>query len=367
MQVQRSARRAVPAVLLAALALPCGGGVVGGGDLKEVGRKPQVQWTAEPKANALAFSADGKMLAVGLPDKSVRLHDAATGKEVKALKGLQFPAGALAFSRDGKLLASAGTFLPAKFQASRFELKAWNLADGKVIHEIFDKELRKSGDSQMPFPFVAFSPDGSLVAYPARERGVVVWDLPQRAQKSSFRLGLTPSAAAFAPDGKTVAIGTYTGSAHGTVRIFESSTGKERNLEMAIYSGVLRLHYSPEGNRLLVAFRGHLYEVRLASKEKGRQRALWSWETNKAKEHRWALAAAFSADGRRTALFTAQTHDEGGPNFRWANPRVLVFDNSSGKIIRTLDAVAAPVALSPDGTLLAAGSDAGGLKVWRIE
>src|SRR5437764_15354402 len=109
MHLQRSARRAVPAVLLAALALPCGGGVVGGGDLKEAGRKPQVQWTAEPRATALAFAADGKLLAVALPDKSVRLHDAATGKEVKALKGLQFPAGALAFSRDGKLLASAGT------------------------------------------------------------------------------------------------------------------------------------------------------------------------------------------------------------------------------------------------------------------
>jgi hypothetical protein len=136
---------------------------------------------------------------------------------------------------------------------------------------------------------------------------------------------------------------------------------------MAIYSGVLRLHYSPEGNSLLVAFRGHLYEVRLASKEKGRQRALWNWETNKAKEHRWALAADFSADGRRTALCTAQTRDEGGPNFRWENPCVLVFDNSSGKIIRTLDAVAAPVALSPDRTLLAVGSDAGGLKVWRVE
>src|SRR5437870_13593084 len=116
MRLRRCARGTVLAALLAALALPCGGGVVGGGGPKEPGPTPQLKWAAESKATALAFSADGKRLAAALPDKTVRLHDAATGKEVKALKGLQSLAGALAFSRDGKLLASAGTHLPAKFQ-----------------------------------------------------------------------------------------------------------------------------------------------------------------------------------------------------------------------------------------------------------
>src|SRR5262249_15274950 len=157
--LQPFARRAVLAALLAALALPCGGGV-GGGDPKDAGRKPKVQWSAEAGATALAFSADGKLLAAALPDRSVRLHDALTGKEVKALKGLQLSAGALAFSRDGKLLASAGTYCAGKpgLEPSSFELKVWGLADGRVVHEVFDKELRKVGDGQLPFAFVAFSP-----------------------------------------------------------------------------------------------------------------------------------------------------------------------------------------------------------------
>jgi WD40 repeat protein len=371
MRLRQSARGTVLAALLAALALPCGGGSAGGDDPKGSGRKPQVQWTAEPRATALAFSADGKLLAVALPDKSVRLHDAETGKEVKALKGLQLSAGALAFSRDGKLLASAGTSYTGKpgLEPSSFELKVWSLADGKVVHEVFDKELRKDGDSQLPFAFVAFSADGALVAYPARQRGVVVWDLPRRAQKSSWKIGLTPSVAAFAPDGKTVAIGTYNGSAHGTVEIYESATGKQpdRSLRMARYSGVRRLLFSPDGNRLLIAFRSYLYELRLANKGEDPVRALWSWETNRAKEDRWVVAADFSADGQRTALFTTTMKKLRAPGEPWENPRLLLLDNASGKIIRTLDAEAAPVALSPDGRLLAAGSGTGGLKVWRIE
>lgn len=366
MRLRLSAFRTVRAMVLAVLVLPCGNGIVVGGDAKGPRATTQVRWIVASRATALAFSADGKLLAAALPDKTVRLLDAATGKEVKALKGLELPAGALVFSRDGKRLASAGISLPAR-KASSFELKVWDLAAGKVIHEVFDKELRKPGDSQTPFPFVAFSPDGSLVAYPARERGVVLWDLARQAQKSSWRMGLTPSAGAFAPDGKTVAIGTYNGSAHGTVAIYDSATGKQRDTVMRIYSGALRLNFLPEGNNLLIAFRGYLYEVRLASKAKDRERVLWQWERNKAKESRYALAADFSADGRRTALFTAKTHEEGAANFKWDAPRLLVFDNSSGKIIQTLNAVAAPVALSPDGTLLATGSDAGAIKVWRIE
>src|SRR5438552_2302972 len=58
---------------------------------------------------AIAFSPDGKQVATGSFDKTVRLWEAATGKEIKSFGG---PTGhqnlvlSVAFSTDGKMLAS---------------------------------------------------------------------------------------------------------------------------------------------------------------------------------------------------------------------------------------------------------------------
>ena len=56
----------------------------------------------------LAFSPDGKRLAVGGAEGSVRLWDVTTRQAVADLKGSQGRVTALAFSADGKLLASGG-------------------------------------------------------------------------------------------------------------------------------------------------------------------------------------------------------------------------------------------------------------------
>jgi WD40 repeat protein len=72
----------------------------------------------------MAFSPDAKFLATGSRDKTIKLWDATSGKELRQLKGHGSNVFGVAWSHDGVYLASA----------SRDKLvKIWNPHNGECL------------------------------------------------------------------------------------------------------------------------------------------------------------------------------------------------------------------------------------------
>jgi WD40 repeat protein len=70
----------------------------------------------------LAFGPDGKYLATASYDRSVRICDGKTGKELLTLTANTGYVAAVAFSPDGKRLASAGGY------RDKGEIEIWDMS-----------------------------------------------------------------------------------------------------------------------------------------------------------------------------------------------------------------------------------------------
>ena len=179
---------------------------------------------------SIHFSPDGKTLASGSRDKTVRLWDVASGKSIATLSGHSDYVRSVHFSPDGKMLASGN---------SDNTVRLWDVASGQSIATL-------SGHTNWVWS-VHFSPDGKTLASGSGDNTVRLWDVAS-GQSIATLSGHTESVYSvhFSPDGKTLA----SGSDDKTVRLWDVASGKS----IATLSGhtepVISVHFSPDGKTL---------------------------------------------------------------------------------------------------------------------
>jgi WD40 repeat protein len=193
------------------------------------GRELRTLSSNSEQVYSVAFSPDGKALASGLGDHTIRLWDVNTGKEIRTLSGHDFEVRSVAFSPDGNVLASgAGT-----------NIKLWKVNTGKEIRTL-------SGHYGAVYS-VAFSPDGKTLASGSNDNFVMMWDIESGKQIQSIHdHSFLVLSVAFSPDGKLLASGSW----DRTIKLRDAVTGKEIRTPLGYYGRIYSVAFSPDGKTI---------------------------------------------------------------------------------------------------------------------
>jgi WD40 repeat protein len=288
----------------------------------------QADWLqAEAGLRCLALRPDGKELALGTDDNRVQLWEIGKDAPRLTLKGHRKAVWALAYSPDGKAVLSASLDGTARL---------WDAATG-------EQRVGVRGHDG-PVLAVAFAPDGKSFATGGSDGTARVWGLDGNERrvleghKGPVR-GLT-----FTPDGKAL----LTGGSDGTIKQWDPTAGGQPAQRLQVGGAVMALALTRDGKVLFVADGdGWVTRLDLAG---GKSRRLLENPVE------MVQALAVSPDGKILALSSR------------LDQALRLCDATSGKEVDVLDwhtDWVSGAAFSAEGKFLATAGRDGMVRLWR--
>lgn len=268
--------------------------------------------------NSVDFSQDGKTLATGSFDKTIKLWDIDNGELLRTFIGHTNWVTCVTFSPDGKNLASA---------SEDFTIKIWDSESGKLI-----KTLNKH---QSVVTSVAIDSKNELLASGSWDKTIILWSLKGRNIYKIIKAhSAEVSSVAFSPDSKILASGSW----DKTIKLWDIKSGKLLKILEGHSASVISVKFDLTGDILASASADNTIRI-------------WDWKKGEVltilNGHSKAVTnLSFSSDNTTIASSS------------W-DKTVKIWNIKTGLLKRTLtghNRYVSSVAFSPNGKILASGS-----------
>lgn len=195
---------------------------------RAIDKKPLRIWNAHPDAvHSLAFSRDGQCLVSGSDTGEVTVWNPATAEKKRSLSGHLFGVHAIAFAPDGARMLTGG------FDSY---LKLWDASTGTELTNVMRRWVTAA----------AFSPDGNSVAIGSPQGRATVFRIPAFSPPIAYPQKANVVSVAARPGGYV------TGDTAGIVRVWDFGKSEPTATWQAASAEVRGLAVSPDGSTVAI-------------------------------------------------------------------------------------------------------------------